>query len=353
MPGPVVDEVPLRHNTRNQVTGSIDKVTTADGRTLVRKRLRRPVDTASPSRWSASDDRASYQWWRREAEVYADPALRSELETAGLSLPQATIEESPDGATLWLEWVDGRTTSELGLDDYRALATGLGHWQAAGPRHPSWASAGYLRAYESAHLRDADAAGALALLDDDEAWRQPLVADLWPFGLRARWTALVADRDRLHRIMTALPRTLCHLDVWASNMIAAGRITLLDWAFAGDGAIGEDVGNAIPDACFDLFYPASGVRELDTAMTTSYVEALGAARWPGDPAAVRLGITASCVKYTWLLPWLLQRAGSAEHQAYFRPVDAEARYRTTGLVFNLLTDWHHEALTLATQLNLA
>ena len=32
-----------------------------------------------------------------------------------------------------------------------------------------------------------------------------------------------------------------------------GAIVPLDWAFLGEGAIGEDLGNHVPDGAFDLF----------------------------------------------------------------------------------------------------
>ena len=53
--------------------------------------------------------------------------------------------------------------------------------------------------------------------------------------------------------MERLPRAVCHLDVWPNNIIrrAAGEIVLVDWAFAGDGALGEDIGNLVPDCVFD------------------------------------------------------------------------------------------------------
>ncbi len=345
-------EQELRHNPLNEVTGGIHLVTTDDGRKQVRKRLRRPAaDADGPAHWRASDDPASYQWWRREAEVYADDELRGGLDAAGMRLPEATVEEHADGATLWLEYVDGRTQADLTMADYRDLATGLGRWQAVATR-PSWASRGFLAGYEGANLAAARERGALDLLSGAGAWQRPLVADSWPAGLRERWSALVAGRDRLHRILAALPGALCHLDVWASNVVVTDRPVLLDWAFAGDGAVGEDIGNAIPDACFDLFFPADRVRELDATMTSAYVEGLAAAGWTGDPRTARLGITASCVKYTWLLPLLLERAADETHRAYHREVDAATRYRACGHVFELLADWHDEALSLASELGI-
>ena len=56
-------------------------------------------------------------------------------------------------------------------------------------------------------------------------------------------------------LVESLPRTLCHLDCWANNAIAAddGTDVLVDWSFAGDGAVGEDPGNWVPDTLFDFF----------------------------------------------------------------------------------------------------
>src|SRR5438309_4827997 len=118
------------------------------------------------------------------------------------------------------------------------------------------------------------------------------------------------DRERFLFLLESLPRTLCHLDVWPHNLIARGDedTVLLDWAFVGDGALGEDIGNLVPDSVFDLFLPAKLLPELDAAVFGSYVAGLRDAGWEGDERVVRLGMCASAVKYEWLLPWILQRA---------------------------------------------
>lgn len=38
---------------------------------------------------------------------------------------------------------------------------------------------------------------------------------------------------------------------------SGGESVLVDWAFTGDGALGEDVGHHIPDSVFDPFLPAA------------------------------------------------------------------------------------------------
>lgn len=120
------------------------------------------------------------------------------------------------------------------------------------------------------------------------------------------WLRLLAHRDELLTVMERLPRTRSHLDVWVSNQIRrpTGDVVLVDWAFAGDGAIGEDLGNHIPDATFDLFWPSEDIGELEAACFDAY----------------------------------------DTQRAYHQPADAQELYRRRGLTFAHLVEWCDEAL---------
>ncbi|HEY4571318.1 MAG TPA: hypothetical protein VIH10_17735 [Kribbella sp.] len=91
--GTAISTTTLRHNPLNAVTATVERVTYSDGRTAVRKELRKPVDSTGP--WAASTDPRHWNYWRRELEVYQDDELRSQLADAGLVLPQAEIVEHP------------------------------------------------------------------------------------------------------------------------------------------------------------------------------------------------------------------------------------------------------------------
>jgi len=341
----IVGSEPLRHNEHNAVTSSIDKVETADGRTLVRKRLGR-VKPGSPEHWQASDDPHHWNYWRREADACTSDEVRASLTGTGLEMPTATVEEDGDGITLWLDFVVGTPGTDFDLGDHQALARGLGRWQANGPLDVPWGSRGFLRAYSGSKPARFD------LLDDDAAWAQPIVRDCFPGMLRDGWKRLVANRERLLSIMEALPRTSGHLDVWAGNTTRRldGTVALFDWSFTGDAAFGEDIGNQVPDGVFDLFWPAERVGELDEAVFQAYLDGLRLGGWEGDPRVVRLGMTAASVKYAWLLPQMLEEASDPVGRAYWRAVDPTLKYAARGKGMIRMMNWADEAIRLADQL---
>ncbi|NAZ76530.1 aminoglycoside phosphotransferase [Kineococcus sp. T13] len=334
----------LRFNRNNATTGTVERVHAADGTTRIHKRLRRTGTVpGAPAHWASSNTPTDWNHWAREAAVYTDPRLRAGLAGTGLDLPAAEVERDEQGVDLWLEDVHGTAGADFSLADHVATATALGRWQARPLRPaPPWASRGFLRAYSTSRP------GNLALVDDDAAWARPLVRDTWPAHLRAGWQRLLAHREHLLDVVENLPRTLCHLDAWVANAVRrpGGEVVLLDWAFAGDGAVGEDLGNYLPDAVFDLFWPAERLAELEAACWPAYLDGLRAGGWEGSEREARLGVVASCVKYAWLLPLLLAQAGDDEHHAYHRRADAEHLYHQRGAALSHLVGWCGEALEL-------
>ncbi|MEU4603031.1 aminoglycoside phosphotransferase [Kribbella sp. NPDC023972] len=341
-----IGTAPLRHNPLNAVTATVERVTYADGRTLIRKRLRKPATTsgtpaAQSSPWAASEDPRHWNYWRREVEVYRDDELRKQLAEAGLVLPEAEVDESVDGAVLLMEDIDGTHGTEFSLAEHATFARACGRWQARPAGDRPWTSVGFLRDYST--TRDVP----WELVDDDAAWRQPLVAETWPAGLRAAWIQLLAHRNQLLDLVASLPRARCHLDLWVSNVVRrpTGELALLDWAFTGDGALGEDIGNHIPDAVFDLFWPAERLPELAETCIDNYLDGLREAGWRGDPDQVRLAVMASGVKYAWLLPGLLARASDTSHNAYHQQADSQHLFSQRGQALAFVADWCAQAIT--------
>jgi Ser/Thr protein kinase RdoA (MazF antagonist) len=204
-------------------------------------------------------------------------------------------------AVLLLEWVTGEPGEAWAVTSYGQAAEALGRAQAPfllGRRRPpfSWLSERFLREYSS------EKPVAWELLDDDDAWAHPVVRQTFPAGLREGVLFVHAHRERLYQISESLPRTVCHLDFWPKNLFRrpGGEIAVIDWSFAGDGAVGEDVGNLVPDSVFDHFVTADQMPGLEQVVYEGYLRGLRASGWDDDPRLVQLGMWSSAVKYDWL-----------------------------------------------------
>ena len=289
------------------------------------------ADSNGPQRWN---------YWAREALAY-EHGIAETFASSGLAAPPCIgVDITDDDAVLALSFVDGVGGEHWAIDDYAGAARALGHAQAPylrgepRPEH-GWLSARFLRNYTNDKPVD------WSLLDDDRAWDQPLVRDCFPAQLRAAAIELHRRRDRLFEVAEGLPTTLCHLDFWSKNLIRRpdGAFVLLDWAFVGCGAIGEDIGNLIPDAAFDHFVASADLPALDEAVFDAYVDGLAVGGCNVDPRIVRLGVLASAVKYDWLTPLMLAHASAARQVRYGgmdTEIDATFRFRERGeaLLFN-------------------
>ncbi len=337
---------PLTFNPRNAVTASITRET-RHGIPAICKRISAQNRADTPVEWRASIDPAHWNFWRREAEVYGS-ALAASLDGTGVRLAQVLAIEALDdvNVALWLEDVSGRTGFDLTLMDYVLISRAWGRAQArlidAGSwLEKPWTSRGFVRAYASSKPVN------YALLDDAGVWRQPLIENHWPAGLAAGLRHLYTQREVFFNILERSRQVPSHLDFWPNNVLvdAQGQVVPVDWAFFGSGALGEDVGNFIPDAVFDGFMPASELPRAAEQMLAAYVEGLREGGLDFSEDAVRRNVYASAVKYVWLGPLLLERAQRAEHFRYGdEPLDdAGEQYAERGRALAFLCDWARQA----------
>ena len=236
----------------------------------------------------------------------------------GLRAPScAGVDISGEDAVVAMEFVDGTPAERWDIGTYAGAARALGAAQgeillSGALPDVDWLSRGFLCSYST------EKPVSWELLEDDRSWDQPAVADNFPAALRPATNELHAQRHQLYSVLESLPRTLCHLDFWTKNLIKAddGSFVLLDWAFVGDGALGEDIGNLVPDAAFDFFVEPDQLPQLREATLDAYLAGLADAGWHGDPRIVELAMAASAVKYDWLTPLMLERTSTTEHQSY-------------------------------------
>jgi hypothetical protein len=317
---------------------------------------RPPARTPYEAHWATRLlDPARWNYWAREGLAFEHGIVAS-YEPSGIVAPNlVAAHHDAREIVMLLDFVEGIPAEHWGIPDYANAARALGEAQAhhVSERPASsypWLSRRFLREYSSAKPVD------WSLLTDDDAWSFPLVARNFPNELREAATWLHSARNRLYDLAERAPRTLCHLDFWTKNLILRedGKLALLDWAFVGDGAIGEDVGNLVPDAAFDHFIAAELLPTLHQVVLEAYTEGLRNGGWTGDSRLVELGMCASAVKYDWLTPWMLASARSERQLRYggTEQIDATHRFSERGAALLHNAENARRALSLATELGL-
>lgn len=314
-PGTTVDTIP--HNGTNAATGGIWRVTAPSGARTILKIATpphaAPPPTAAPAvaaAWATSDDPQHWNYWRREVCAYESGFAREVYADHGIRPPHLidTTTLADGSVAMRLEHVDGRPGALGTIAEYSDFAARLGGAQArwlGEPMPHRWCSRNWLRQFVLSRP-----------VPPAVDWNDERLAAIWPASLRVAlanlWTNRVAVLDRIDR----LPRTVAHLDVWPANMIwSEGGPVLLDWAFTGAGALGEDLGNLV----FDGF--ADGL--IDIAVMPEFVEAViaGYAKGAGrDVTEIRRAVgAATAAKYCWFGPRVAGRfidEGAAGSQTY-------------------------------------
>ena len=342
MPHPPIDLLPadqngeeLLHNAGNDATGGIWRVP-RDGGTAVLK-LALPPAGESSSMFASSTDPGHWNYWRRESLAYSSGLAATAYAGVGLSAPELLeLRERPDGSVaLWLDDVDGVPGMKAAPADFADLAERLGAAHARRlddvPPQP-WLARDWLRDYTLAWP-----------VEPGADWDHPVVAAAWTPAMRETLHAMWDRRHDLLAATDALPRTLCHHDVWPMNVIFAPRgPVLLDWAFVGPGPIGEDVANLILDAFWDGMIDSVHLPEVASAVTEGYLRGLAGAV-PADLVRHAIRVTGAA-KYFWLAPRMVLAAGRTTTGRGYDQRGPAAMIAGRAPVLELLSEWAAQEL---------
>ena len=337
--GDVVAAEPLRHMQGNAAIGGIWRVRGTSGSSVLK--LATPPGPRTPfAAWPTSDEPAHWNYWRRETLAYssqlAATAYRDQITAPAL------LEANPradGGVELWLADVSGAGGFEWPVARLARFAYELGaaqaRWAGRVPDTP-WLSRRWLAQYL------AEGPSRFVRIGDAD-WDHPAAAAAWPAEVRRQLRRLWADRYRVLRASEAAERTLCHLDVWPANLIDhAGSSVLLDWAFAGDGAVGEDVANLIVDSCADGLMDTALLPEIAQSVPDRYLAGLRDGGWSGSDDAVRSAIAAcGAAKYSWLGPARLASAIDDDlgKSSYGQDTSAASRMQRLAGLAGLIAEW--------------
>ena len=241
-------------------------------------------------------DPGAWDYPAREVLAYGSGLLAAL--PGGLVAPRClAVAAQQDGTTrLWLEAVTDAHPGPWPLDRYTLVARHLGRFNGAYlagaplPAQP-WLSREWLRDFvQPSGLAVAE----LERLAGSDA--SPLARELYPPSVVIEIKRLWTERERFLAALDRLPRNFCHLDAFRRNLLhRAGpegeEFVALDWAYAGHGVVGEELGQLVVASLF--FFETVGIapRDLDAACFASYLEGLREAGWTGDERLVRLGFT--------------------------------------------------------------
>lgn len=326
----------LTHNTGNQATGGIWRVSGSGGDAILKHLT---PNGGGHEHWAASDDPRHWNFWQREYLAYTSGFAAAYGREAGIAAPALLASgERPDGSReLWLEAVDGVHGRHWTAPMLADFAHRLGNVQALhrDSPEPPWLTHRFLRQY----------AGRRDFVDIP--WDHPAAAAHWPGDTRVGLRLIWERRDDLFTVAEHLPQTVCHLDVWPMNLVQRkDEPVLLDWSFTGRGAIGEDVANLIADTFFDGLQPVERLAETEALVTDAYLAGLAEAGY-AEPSSTRKAIAATgAAKYCWLAPAMLTRLAAE------RPIasaDYDAAGNATVLerrrpIFDMLVRWARTAL---------
>jgi hypothetical protein len=238
-----------------------------------------------------------FAYWKREAEALTSGLL--EHLTPGLSAPICyEVADQPDGSVwLWMEEVEKVQTAWT-VSRFAEVARRLGKWQGqylVGKPLPQgvWLTpSGWNRDFVEEN------SATMELLK--HSLEKPWVRYAYPEDKLKEILWVWEEREVFYQALENLPQVFCHRDVFGRNLLdRQGEAVLIDWAYAGIGAVGEELTPLVQATYLWKEVEEGSFKELEDGIFSGYLEGLGEVGWQGDAALVRLGYTASsALRYT-------------------------------------------------------
>jgi hypothetical protein len=258
-------------------------------------------DESGPVPWSVirkyvrdtGGDANEIRYWKREPLAYSSGVLE---QLPAINVPRCLQQdEDASGIVLWLEDVHGAERPWT-IPRFETVARDLGRLggvYAVGrplPREP-WLSRQWLAGWVEQ--------AATAFDEFSTAVSDPLLARMYPPEVAATMVELWESRTRIFNALSAAPQVLGHLDAVPANVIVRdGRTTLIDWAFVGHAALGEELA-ALVGGCTNFGdTPPSELPGVDAAAFPAYIHGPHDVGWDGDVDIVLFGYcVAAALRY--------------------------------------------------------
>ncbi len=215
-----------------------------------------------------SEHPQGYRYWKRETLAYQSDLVKNLAEH--LSAPQvyAIDENSENTVVIWMEDVKDDFFGNWSLDGCESAAYQLGVFNGSYLSHKSlpdedWITRDWLEKYVD------HASPMVDFISNNPGY--PLVKSLYgksvPFIL-----ALWQIRTDLFRCLAKMPQVFCHQDTIKRNLfINQGRLTAIDWGYAGIAPLGTDLVPLIAYLPGLNEFPQDQVHEMDLVCFNAYL----------------------------------------------------------------------------------
>lgn len=184
-----------------------------------------------------------WNYWRREPELMASGQLR--LLPPGLAAPAAYLVDGDDRAVaVWMEDLGDLAAPAWPVTDLDRAAHGIGRlggWFAGRPPAGRWLSTDLLGQW----VRDLPGMTRPLLGPGGPGWGHPVARAIFPAGPGGPVARLIDDAAGQLAALAVPLHTFCHRDTGLDNLLLRtdpDQVVMFDWALAGVGPVGEDLG---------------------------------------------------------------------------------------------------------------
>ena len=236
-------------------------------------------------------------YWKRETHLFESDFFKDL--PSGLAAPRCyKIEEMPSEDRIWMEDIVEDVPGDWSLEQYGQTARHLGRLnglylaERSIPDWP-WLVVGGMRQMLARSRWPKFWQNFKALSDQHDSVRHN-----FPDAVAQRVNAIWDEHEHFLQVLEALPKTVQHGDAGRKNTFARKQknqqweTVLIDWGWAGVGAIGEDLAPVVtnPVLWFKGVLPEQ-LYQLDEIAFDGYLQGLRDVGWNQDPTLARLGYT--------------------------------------------------------------
>ena len=249
-------------------------------------------------------------YWEREVLAFKSGLL--EQLPSGVRAPHCYgVMENEDGAWVWMEDIHEAVGKQWSLDDFQRTARQFGRFQGAYlcgtplPTQP-WLCPPF---FGVGWAEQNGWSGFMSPEFEKNGWKLPIDQSMLNDKQKLRLLQLIVENQRFDLVNQYLPQVLCHNDVHRKNLIWADlphigqkELIVLDWAFTGPGAAGNDLGGLLGNSLYFFDYDPYDAETLESVLLEGYLAGIADQCVEIDPRFVRLGYLISLSFFMEYLP---------------------------------------------------